>query len=150
MAVRAGMVLDRAVGAVAAQAGLWVSQSPMEAWGERVRRFRRRRRRKDGTAWTQEDLAHAASIDRRYIGRIETGEVLNPEPETVKKLSKALRVSMRELAEPLGWYDDGPAGHDLLAAAEAELEADTKIPEDLRDLAIGAIRLARKARQQPG
>lgn len=70
-----------------------------EGWGDRVRRYRRIR------GWTQHELADRAGIDRRYVGRIEASEVGNPEPETVKRLASALNVSVRAVAEPLGWYD---------------------------------------------
>jgi transcriptional regulator with XRE-family HTH domain len=55
---------------------------------------------------TQEQLAEAAEVDRRYLGRIETGAVLEPGAETVRKLARALEVPLRTLAEPLGWYED--------------------------------------------
>jgi transcriptional regulator with XRE-family HTH domain len=97
----------------------------MEAWGERVRRYRRLKRRRDGNPWTQEDLADASGIDRRYIGRIETGEVADPSAETVRKLAKALGVTMRQLAEPLGWYDD-----DKRPTVETMEEIDRAIRDD--------------------
>lgn len=69
-----------------------------EAVGDRVRRYRRLR------DLTQEHLADSAEIDRRYLGRIETGDVLEPGVDTMRKLARALRVPLRALAEPLGWY----------------------------------------------
>lgn len=80
----------------------------MESVGERVRRYRRIRR------LTQEQLADAAEVDRRYLGRIETGEVEQPGVEVVERLARALNVAVRQLADPR-WYGDDPRG-DLVIA----------------------------------
>lgn len=148
MAVRAGMVLDGAVEAVALQARLWVSQSPMDSWGARVRQYRRLMRRKDGSPWTQEDLAEAAGIDRRYIGRIETGEVANPEPETVQKLADALHVEMFELG-PRAWYRDSPTATlaDVIKRLRS-LKPDELADEDKEAAASFLRRLKPKADQE--
>lgn len=71
----------------------------METVGERVRRYRRLRR------LTQDALAAKADVDRRYLGRIETGDVAEPGVDTVVKIAHALGVSVRAIANP-GWYDD--------------------------------------------
>jgi transcriptional regulator with XRE-family HTH domain len=111
-----------------------------ETVGERVRRYRRLRK------LTQEQLADTASVDRSYLGKIETGVIVEPGSETLKRLARSLEIPLRSLAEPMGWYDgDSP---DVLAAAEAELLNDPKIPPDLRDLAVGAVRMARRAREE--
>ncbi len=45
---------------------------------------------------TQEDLALSAGLNRAYIGYIERGE-RNPSTETLAKIAKALRVSLKDL-----------------------------------------------------
>jgi len=131
----------------------------MEAWGERVRRFRRLRKRPDGTPWTQEDLADASGIDRRYIGRIETGEVADPSADTVRKLSKALGRTMRDLAEPLGWYDDQSRTHvDTVEAIERILLEDQDLDDVQKDGLVLSTKLlvaphideARRRKRRPG
>lgn len=74
----------------------------MESVGERVRRYRRLRR------LTQDALADAAGVDRRYLGRIETGDVQEPGVDAVRRLATALGVPIRALANP-GWYDEESA-----------------------------------------
>lgn len=111
----------------------------METWGERVRRYRRHRR------LTQEQLAEAAEIDRRYIGRIEVGEVADPNAETVRKLARALQIPARTLSEPLGWVpleeDQHPAdafvvgGRNMSALTDADREVVLQVAERLREIA---------------
>src|SRR5207245_9822005 len=62
--------------------------------GDRVRRFRRHR------GLTQQALADLAAIDKGYISRLEAGEIADPGVDLVERLSFALRVSMRHLADP--------------------------------------------------
>jgi transcriptional regulator with XRE-family HTH domain len=45
---------------------------------------------------TQEKLAFEANLNRAYIGYIERGE-RNPSTETLAKLAKALKVSLKDL-----------------------------------------------------
>jgi len=106
----------------------------MEAWGDRVRRLRRRK------GWTQEELADRTGIGRRYIGSIETGDVENPEPATVKKLAKAFGVSMRSIGEPLKWWDDEGRPNTVEA-----IELDPYLDDDGREFLRAAYERARKA-----
>ena len=45
---------------------------------------------------TQEDLAYKAGLNRAYVGYIERGE-RNPSTETLAKIAKALRTSLKDL-----------------------------------------------------
>ena len=60
--------------------------------GQRIRQLRRQR------AWTQEDLAHAAKIERAYVSDIEQGRH-NFGVTYLPRLAKALRVSVAALFE---------------------------------------------------
>lgn len=116
--------------AIAAPVGTWLAREPVERgappWvlrdpmaadetvGERVRRYRRLRK------LTQERLADLAGVDRSYLGKIEVGEVLEPGAETVTRLAAALKVKVRALAEPLGWYVDEAESRTSVADAIAE------------------------------
>lgn len=66
----------------------------MESVGERVRRYRRLR------GLTQDQLAEAATVDRRYLGRIETADVEQPGVDVMVKIARALGVPVRALADP--------------------------------------------------
>ncbi len=68
-----------------------------EGVGDRVRRFRRHRK------LTQQALADLARVDKGYISRLEAGEIADPGVDLVERLSSALQVSMRNLADPR-WY----------------------------------------------
>jgi transcriptional regulator with XRE-family HTH domain len=68
-----------------------------EGVGDRVRRFRRHRK------LTQQALADLAAVDKGYISRLEAGEIADPGVDLVERLSRALEVSMRHLADPR-WY----------------------------------------------
>lgn len=58
--------------------------------GKNVKRIREKK------GITQEKLAFEANLNRAYIGYIERGE-RNPSTDTLAKLSKALRVSLKDL-----------------------------------------------------
>jgi transcriptional regulator with XRE-family HTH domain len=91
-----------------------------EGVGDRVRRFRRHR------GLTQQGLADLARVDKGYISRLEAGQIADPGIDLVERLSKALGVSIRQVADPR-WY-----------AGEAKL-----LPEwEAAILAIPAERLA--------
>jgi transcriptional regulator with XRE-family HTH domain len=46
--------------------------------------------------WTQEILAFHCNLDRSYIGSLERGE-LNPNFKTLRRVAKALEVSVTSL-----------------------------------------------------
>ncbi|WP_344200168.1 helix-turn-helix transcriptional regulator [Aeromicrobium alkaliterrae] len=58
--------------------------------GERIRA----RRKQQGVS--QEDLAHAAGLDRSYVGAVERGE-RNLGIDNLHRLAEALRCEAREL-----------------------------------------------------
>lgn len=58
--------------------------------GKNVKRIREKK------GITQEKLAFEANLNRAYIGYIERGE-RNPSTETLAKLAKALKVSLKDL-----------------------------------------------------
>lgn len=49
-------------------------------------------------SYSQEELAFKAGIDRSYIGFVERGEK-NPTPATLVKISRALKIPLKELFE---------------------------------------------------
>jgi transcriptional regulator with XRE-family HTH domain len=59
-------------------------------FGENLRAIRKAR------GFSQEHLAHAAGIDRSYLGKVERGEV-NLTIEKLYLLSKAIRCSPKDL-----------------------------------------------------
>lgn len=61
-----------------------------ESVGQNIRRLRESR------GWLQRDLAQAAGLPVRTIGRIERGDV-DVRLSTLAKIAKALRVSAKEL-----------------------------------------------------
>lgn len=60
--------------------------------GQRIRQLRQQR------GWTQEDLAHAAKIERAYISDLEQGRH-NFGVSYLPRLAKALKVSVAGLFE---------------------------------------------------
>lgn len=98
--------------------------------GDLVRRYRRLRK------LTQEALAERAQVDRSYLGKIEVGDVLEPGAETVKRLAVALGVTVRSLAEPLGWYDAEPTRDQLAEAERAILELPNLTDDEKQALII--------------
>src|SRR5690242_19858740 len=56
-------------------------------WGALVRAYRRR------LGMTQEELAAVAQISVRSIRKIETGDVADPRPSTVRALANAFELS---------------------------------------------------------
>ncbi len=59
-------------------------------FGDHIRHLRKQ---KD---WTQETLGEKANLDWRYVGDVERGEK-SPTLETIRKLAKALKISLAEL-----------------------------------------------------
>lgn len=67
-------------------------------WEEVVGRNVRQLRKAQGL--TQEELAHAAEIDTRYVGGIERGEE-NPSVAVLGRVAAVLKVHPAELFAPL-------------------------------------------------
>lgn len=57
---------------------------------------------------TQQQLAAAIRSDKGHIGRLEASMTKEPEVETLRRIATVLGVTLRDLAEPLGWYEDDP------------------------------------------
>lgn len=104
-----------------------------ETVGDRVRRYRRLRK------LTQDQLADRSDVDRRQIGRLEAGEVLEPAAETVRRLATAMGIPIRALAEPLGWYSDEPAPADFQEAAESAIVG-SDLSDEKKRAALEVIR----------
>jgi len=58
------------------------------AIGDQVRALRVQR------GWSQAELARRSGVDQGRISRLESGETLNPQPETLLRLSEALQVPL--------------------------------------------------------
>ncbi len=54
------------------------------------------KQRREGSAWLQRDLAKAAALPVRTIGRIERGDV-DVRLSTLTKIAKALKVPTKDL-----------------------------------------------------
>ena len=65
----------------------------LKDFGARVAELRRKRK------MTQEELADTVDLHRTYIGFIEQGK-RNPSIANVRRIAKALKVSLRELLKP--------------------------------------------------
>ncbi len=61
--------------------------------GERVRALREKR------GFTQEELAQRAGLHRVQIAQVEGDRYRSPRLETLRRLAKALKVSLAELVE---------------------------------------------------
>lgn len=48
---------------------------------------------------TQADLAKKAKVSQGFIAQLETGQQNNPTLDTVRRLAKALKVTVGELVE---------------------------------------------------
>src|SRR5687767_15662797 len=102
-----------------------------EGVGDRLRRFRRLRR------LTQEQLSELAGVRRDYIGNLERGAIAVPrEPDQLKLLAKALGVSLRDLAESTGWYDDEVDEPDW----EKALRSDPRLDDETKQALLHLIR----------
>lgn len=109
-----------------------------ETVGDRVRRYRRLKK------WTKEELAFAAKIDRSYLGKLEAGTVDGaPGVDWIGRVARALGVSKRTIAEPLGWYDDEkPKGTvDTMEEIERAIIANSDLDEEQKSGLILSARL---------
>lgn len=68
-------------------------QKFLDSFGKRLAAIRKRK------GITQEKLADLVEVHRTYIGFIEQGK-RNPSISNIYKISKALKVSLKELFEP--------------------------------------------------
>jgi XRE family transcriptional regulator of biofilm formation len=54
---------------------------------------------REARGWSQRDLAAKAKVTGAYIAQLETGVRTNPTIDTLRKLAKALKVTVGELVE---------------------------------------------------
>lgn len=93
-------------------------------FGDYLREQISRRRREEGRVWTQNELARRSGISSGGISMIVNGKVL-PDATTLKRIAKALRVSVEEVFEAAG----------VLPPSETELSADVlSLARELDDL----------------
>jgi transcriptional regulator with XRE-family HTH domain len=52
-----------------------------------------------GRGWTQEELAQRSKLSRDYLAALETGHKDNPSTAVLKRLARALGVSVADLVE---------------------------------------------------
>ena len=99
-----------------------------------------------------QDVARKAHVGAAWLGSVKQGHIKNPPTDKLRALARVLNKPTSYFTEPLGYLpiEKGADPSALLAAAEVELMADTKTPADLRDLALSAIRMVRKSREQTG
>lgn len=93
---------------------------PSDTIGSRLRHYRRQKR------LSQQALADLSGVSRQTIAEMERGAVTIPrEPANVRALADALEITMRELAEPTGWYDDAD-DKDWLVGLRADKRLDAE------------------------
>lgn len=98
---------------------LWPAM-PSDTIGSRLRHYRRQKR------LSQQALADLSGVSRQTIAEMERGAVTIPrEPANVRALADALEITMRELAEPTGWYDEED-DKDWLAGLRADKRLDAE------------------------
>lgn len=76
-------------------------------FGELLKRFREERQ------FTLRDLGKLSEVDHAYIYRLETGDKSSPSNETVKALTRALKLDSRH-AQILRFLVDQPVPDDLV------------------------------------
>jgi transcriptional regulator with XRE-family HTH domain len=74
---------------------------PTTGLGVALKKLRERR------TLSQRELGELSEVDNAYIYRLETGEKVNPTPETLAKLVRALKAPERDAAI-LRWLADRP------------------------------------------
>jgi transcriptional regulator with XRE-family HTH domain len=52
---------------------------------------------REGKGFTQVELAEKANVERTYLTKLETGKKVNPSLAILRRLAKALGVSVPEL-----------------------------------------------------
>ena len=60
--------------------------------------------------WGQEDLAEAADVSRPTINRYEQAKTGSPDPETARKIFRALRLDPRRIPVILGYVTEDEMG----------------------------------------
>ena len=86
-------------------------------FGELLKRFREERQ------FTLRDLGKLSEVDHAYIYRLETGDKSAPSDETVKTLTRALKLDSRK-AQILRFLMDQPIPGDLVEIVLDESEHD--------------------------
>ena len=71
-----------------------IPYKPNDSFGKRVRKMRRH------LEMSQEELANKVSTSRSYISALEHDEY-EPKLDTMKKIAKALKISLDELVKGL-------------------------------------------------
>ncbi|OIB04850.1 hypothetical protein AK95_14640 [Paenibacillus sp. LC231] len=79
----------------------------ISVFGNYIRSLRKSR------SLTLTDLAGLSGVHAAHISRIETGGREVPKPETIKRLSEALKVPYDELMIAAGYLDKNWVGKDL-------------------------------------
>ena len=74
---------------------------PVTGLGVALKKLRERR------TLSQRELGELSEVDNAYIYRLETGEKVNPTPETMAKLLRALKAPERD-ASILKWLAERP------------------------------------------
>jgi transcriptional regulator with XRE-family HTH domain len=80
--------------------------------GTRIHKLRQERK------MSQQDLARRIGVNQSFISKMESGEQINPNAETLKRLARALGCTTDYL---VGMYEDEDS--ELLAAALAMVGA---------------------------
>jgi transcriptional regulator with XRE-family HTH domain len=94
----------------------------MSRIGELVRQARKRK------SMTQTELADRTGLAPGSIGMLESGKVDRPYPDTLKKLSQALDLSMSELVAATGQLDAPGVDDYTQERVEAEAHRIAAIP----------------------
>ena len=106
-----------------------------ERAGDRVRRYRRMR------GYTQAELAERAGTDRGYIGKLEAGDIDEPSVDVLTRLSSALEVPVRAIADPRLYGEE-----DKGMSWEAAVLADTRFTDEEKQAILTLGRAALRAK----
>ena len=91
-------------------------------------------------------MSELSGVRRDYIAQLERGATEIPrDPANLKLLAAALKVRLRDIAEPTGWYEtEEPARDDWLAM----LMSDARLDEDGKRTIERLVRLELEAAER--
>jgi len=107
----------------------------MEKFGERLKFLRTERK------LSINQLAKASGVSPSLISRIEKGERGTPKPETIEKLSKALRVEYEGLMGLAGYIQFTDNSSERLLFVSEKHDAHSPVINNAADIASGFLHI---------